>query len=438
MNMNEIKNAVAETAKRCGAEQYEIQIHVSERAGTEAMKQEISSVTYSQSGGISIRCIMNGKSGYASGELIDAKEAVKLTEKACINASIVESEDPVGLFAGSDTYQTVEESDKALPSVEDMKTTALELQKLIHTASDKIIPGSRSSVSASRGSSYLSNSLGLDLHYASSMEIHGVSINVKDGDAIADQYRMALHEKETLEETVAKATETALSKLGAETVASGKYDLILDKNTLRSILGVYAHVFSAKSAYLKTTLYADKEGEMIASPNVTIIDDPFHPEKTGHCPYDGEGVAAYKKNVVENGCLKTLLYNRMYAKLMNKETTGNATDAKNIAPRGLYLAPGTTTEEELLKKLDNGLYITGVTGLHAGANTQTGDFSLQAEGFLVENGIKTRPLINFTIADNFYELLKKIDTIADTVEFGLGMGIGAPEILIRNISVAGK
>ena len=125
MNMNEIKTAVAEAAKRAGAEQYEIQIHISERAGAEAMKQEISSVTYSQSGGITIRCIINGKSGYASGELINAEEAAKLTEKACIHASIIESEDPVGIFAGSDSYQTVEENDKALPAVEDMKATAL-------------------------------------------------------------------------------------------------------------------------------------------------------------------------------------------------------------------------------------------------------------------------------------------------------------------------
>ena len=171
---------------------------------------------------------------------------------------------------------------------------------------------------------------------------------------------------------------------------------------------------------------------------MTLIDDPFYPEKFGHCPFDGEGVAVYAKNVIENGKLNTLLYNRMYGKLLGKDTTGNAADATHIEPKGLYFAPGTLSNEELMKKLGDGLYLTGLQGLHAGANVQSGDFSLQAEGFRVENGIKTAPVKNFTIAGNFYNLLKQVDALSSQVKFGVGSDFGSPEILFTDVSVSGK
>lgn len=109
-----------------------------------------------------------------------------------------------------------------------------------------------------------------------------------------------------------------------------------------------------------------------------------------------------------------------------------------MSPRACISPPGDLSETALLERLGTGLYITGLNGLHAGANTQSGDFSLQAEGFFVEGGKKVRPVKNFTIADNFFSLLKKIDAVADTVEFGTGSSYGAPEVLVTDISVSGK
>ena len=149
-------------------------------------------------------------------------------------------------------------------------------------------------------------------------------------------------------------------------------------------------------------------------------------------------MAVYTKNVIENGRLNTLLYNRMYAKLLGKETTGNAADATHIQPKGLYFAPGRLTNEELLKELGDGLYLTSLQGLHAGANVQSGDFSLQADGFLVKDGVKVAPIKNFTVADNFYALLKKVTALSCEVKFGVGRDYGSPEILFSDIAVSGK
>ncbi len=442
MNTEAIKKAVAEAAAKYGAESYEIVINTEESAGAEAMKKEISSVTYSRSSTMQVRCVVAGKSGYAVSELVTPEAAAEAVEQACANASVVDDLDEMPLFPGSEHYEEVHDVVPELPSTEEMKAMALELQEKTYAASDKIVDGTQSQVSGMKVSQMLLNSAGLDLSYDSGMVYRVAMAAVKDSkdgaEDAADDYAIADASKETADETVKKAVDGALNNLWADTVDSGKYNIIIDAATMRSLLGVYSTIFSARSAYMKISMLAGKEGEVVASENVTVVDDPFHPEKFGHCPFDGEGVATYTKNVIEKGVLKTLLYNRMYAKLMGKETTGNARDAKTIAPNGLYLAAGEYSEEALLEKLGNGIYVTGLDGLHAGANTQSGDFSLKASGFLVENGKKTRPVKNFTIADNFFNMIKKVDALSDKVKFSITSSVGSPDVLFTDVAVSGK
>ncbi len=438
MNYSEIKNAIAEAAAEAGAEGYEAMIEAGVSAGAEALKDEISSVTYSRTGSITVRCVKGGKSGYAESELVTPEVAAELVYRACANADVVDDPDEVPLFAGSESYTVIEEEKQEIPSAEELIAHTLELQKKVYSVSDKIVDGTQSFVSGMSDERVFMNSAGLDLSYESSLVYHGVVAAVKDGDSAEENFEVSDVRKKTTDEIAKEAAETALLKLGAESVPSGRYDIIIDKGTMRSLLSVFSTVFSARSAFLKTTLLAGKEGEKVASDILTITDDPFHPDKFGKCPFDAEGVAVYKKNIIENGVLKTLLYNRMYAKLFGRETTGNASSAKNISPKGMYIEAGTLTSDELLGKLGNGIYITELKGMHAGAKTQSGDFSLEAAGFLVENGKKTKPIKNFTIADNFFSLIKKVSALSDKVEFGAGSSYGAPEVMFTDVSVSGK
>jgi PmbA protein len=107
----------------------------------------------------------------------------------------------------------------------------------------------------------------------------------------------------------------------------------------------------------------------------------------------------------------------------------------------MYLAGGDITEEELLRKAGNGVYINSLGGLHAGANPISGDFSLQSAGFLIENGVKTTAVKAFTVAGNFYELLKNITAVANNSHLPTAMGMtafGAPTTLVEGLSIAGK
>lgn len=438
MNTKAIKEAVARAAAEYGVQDYEISLSARESAGAEALKDEISSVTYSNSGTMKVRCVKDGRSGYATSDLIDPAAAAELVATACANAGVIDDTDTLGLFPGSESYRSTDDRAADLPATDEMKEQTMDLQRRTYAASDKVVDGTQCAVQGMRFTSAMMNSAGLDLDYGCSIVFRVVSAGVKDGEDAADDYRVVRTDAEDPQTTVDKTVTGALSKLGAEPVDSGKYNIIIASGALRDLLETYADVFSARSAYLKTSLLAGKEGQEVASPLVTLVDDPFYPGKFLHCPFDGEGVAVYAKNVIEKGQLKTLLYNRMYAKLMDRQTTGNAADAKFIEPKGLYFAPGELTAEQLLAKLGSGLYITALNGLHAGANVQSGDFSLQAEGYLVEGGKKTRPVKNITIADNFFQMLKKVDAISDKVEFGAVSDFGAPEILFTQVSVSGK
>ena len=438
MNMERIKNAVAEAAKRFGAEGYELTVSAKEETSVETLKKEITGVSYARSGTMTVRCVVDGRSGYASSELVTPEAAEAIVETACDNAGVVDDADQVDLFPGSAHYEISRDRAIELPDADALRDRALRLQELAYAASDKVIDGTQSFVSGLNLVQDVMNSAGLQLHYETGLVYQGISVAVRDGEEAADEFCLTDVAKKTLEETVEKAVSGALGKLGADTVPSGKYDIIMDSSTVQSLLQTYASVFSARSAYLKTTLLAGKEGQVIASEKLTLVDDPFHPEKFGHCPFDGEGVAVYAKNVIEKGRLNTLLYNRMYGKLLGKQTTGNAASATAIEPKGLYIAPGELTNEELLKKLGDGLYLTSLQGLHAGANVQSGDFSLQADGYLVRDGVKVAPIKNFTVADNFYELLKKVADVSAELKFGVGSDYGAPEVLFTDVAVSGK
>ena len=437
-NMDLIQKAVAGAAEQFGAEGYELTISTREDTGVEALKKEISTVSYSRSGSMVVRCVVDGKSGYAASELVTPEAAALIVETACDNARVLDEADQVGLFPGSDHYETSRDTCLELPGTDEMKERALRMQELAYEADHKVVDGTLTVVTGMNVVQDVMNSAGLRLHYETGLVFQGVQAAVKDGDEAADDFCLSDISKKTPEYTVQKAVSGALSKLGADTIPSGKYDVIMDSATICSLMQRYADVFSARSAYLKTTLLAGREGEPVASERLTLIDDPFYPEKFGHCPFDGEGVAVYTKKVIENGVLNTLLYNRMYARLLGRETTGNASSATSIEPKGLYIAPGTLTNEELLKKLGDGLYLTSLQGLHAGANVQSGDFSLQADGFLVKDGVKASPIKNFTVAGNFFQLLKQVADVSSEVKFGVGSDYGAPDVLFSGLAISGK
>ena len=442
MEFNVLKEAIEKRASELGVKEYEIYYESSSKSSAEALGDEISSLSSSESGGICFRCSVDGKMGYASTQLMETSEVAELVERAMENGRATEKPDSVGIFAGSPRYGCPSVAEFVPLSPDELKESVMSIQREIYSADSRVVDGTQAQVESVEETVRIVNSHGLDLSNRSGINIVLAAPVVEDAGEHQDDYIVKEYGKLSDKELAEKAVEGALAKIGADTVPTGKYNIVFDAVQMRTILGVFVGAFSAKTAQAGMSRLAGKEGERIAADIITITDDPMREGTPMQTYFDAEGVAAFKKDVVRDGVLLTLLHNRETAKKAGCETTGNASKASYSAPidvrsHTFCIEAGINTEEELLKLAGNGIYINEVKGLHAGANPVTGDFSIESAGFLIENGIKTVPVKSFTVAGNFFDLLREISALADRVDIGFS-GIGAPTVFVKNMSVAGK
>ena len=448
MDFKTFKEAVISAAKERGITEYELYYRVSESTNVETFRHEIKEFSSGLEGGVCFRCIVNGKMGYASTEKLSAEQAVSIVSRAAENAGILETDDKAFLGRGGEAYEPLELTSYELPTVQEMTETALNGDKLLYEEDSAVIDGSAAAVSCGKEQIAIYNSNGLDLNYENNVALFIASSVVSDGTEMANSYDIKAGGLSDLEadKIVSKAVADAKSKLGADVAPTGAYPVVFAPEAMTSLLSTFCGVFSSENTQKGLSRLDGKEGEKIAADIVTLVDDPFYKDSTMPINFDAEGSPTHTKNVIENGVLKTLLYNLKTADAAGRVTTGNASKNSynskvDISPFTMYLAAGDLTEEELLKKADNGVYINFLGGLHAGANPITGDFSLQSGGYMIENGVKTYAVKSFTVAGNFYELLNQITALSNKVElpgFGGMTAFGSPSVLVEGLTVAGK
>lgn len=448
MDFQEFKNLVIAAAEAKGLTEYELYYQTSEETSVEAFRHEINAFSSTLEGGVCFRCIYNGKMGYASSQALNEAEAVSLVEQAMEGASVLETEEEVFLGEGGQTYAELPPSKLALATTDELRELALASQDALYAADPMVVDGTQSQTVAQKMSIAICNSKGLDLsHECTINALIGMAV-VSNGEEMAESYDFSMGDlKEIkLDAYADKIVKKAIAKLGGEPAPTGSYPVIFSAGAMADLLATFSPVFSSKNAQKGLSRLKGQEGEMVASPVVTLVDDPFYEKSLAKMPFDAEGSPTYRKNVIEAGKLETLLYNLETAYKEGRKTTGNASKGNyaspvSINPFTMYLAPGEMTEDELLEKAQNGVYINFLGGLHAGANEISGDFSLQSGGFLIENGKKTSPVKSFTVAGNFFQLLKGITAVASNLEVpnpSNTTAYGSPSVLVEGLSIAGK
>lgn len=448
MDYKLLKQAIEDEAKLWGLNEYEIYYMSSEELSVDTLNKEPNSFSSGNSGGICLRVLYDGKIGYASSELMEENEMRALVSRAKANAIATEKPDTVGIYKGSESYAELKNADYQLKGAAELKKVCAELADEVYAASDKVAAGTATYGVTAGFEIHLSNSHGLDLSTKCGINlVQAMAVICDDG-----RYENSYDAKELKGEDIDLAVlakgivDEAILKANAGFVDSGKYNVVFSGKQMRMLLGVYSSAFSAKMAQMGMSLLKGKEGEKIAADIVTITDDPMREGVSIQTNFDAEGVAAYRKAVVEDGVLKTLLHNRETARAQGVTSTGNASKGSYaspvaISPYAFCLEAGEYTEDQLFAMAKDGVYITGLKGLHAGANSVTGDFSLEAEGFKIVDGKLGEAVKTFTVAGNFFELLKSIVALSDKVDVGVTGGFttfGAPAVLLHDMSIAGK
>jgi PmbA protein len=277
--------------------------------------------------------------------------------------------------------------------------------------------------------------------YSESSSSLSVSVLAGEGTAMERDYDYAsaayAEDLRSPEDIGRRAGEQAVRRLNPRKVETAQVPVVYDPRVARSLVSHLASAINGVSVARGTTFLKDKLGQRLFPEAVTIVDDPLRRRGHRSRPFDGEGIATRRRNIVDKGVLTTWILDLSSARQLGLETTGHATRGTSSPPSpsaaNLYLEPGTVNPTELMADIASGFYVTELIGF--GVNGVTGDYSRGASGFWIENGDLTYAVSEVTVAGNLNHMFANI-TAADDLEFRYG--IDAPTVRVDGLTVAGR
>lgn len=447
MELNLFVKELFSKAQEEGFSEYEVYYVDRESLSISVYKEEVEKYNLNNSAGLSFRGKFGDRIGYSYTEILDEDAIEMLVKKAKENVLAIENNDIQFIYEGDKEYKEISTYHEELEDIpaDKLINIAISMEKEAKKYCNKVESFSGCSVSYSSGKYGIINSKGLNLSNKSNLLTAYVVPIVKDLDKMYDGcgYVVAKSLNDVKPDKIAKmGVDEALSKIGGTSIASGNYKVIINNEAMVSLLSTFAGIFSGDAVQKGLSLLKDKEGEIIAADIVNLVDDPHLEDGLASVSFDDEGVATLKTYLIKNGKLNSLLHNLKTANKAGVKSTGNGFKSSyaspiSVSPTNFYIEPCINSLEEMTKKINKGLIITDFAGLHSGANSITGDFSLAAKGFYIEDGIKTHPVEQITVAGNFFTLLNNIEEIGSDLKFPMS-SVGSPSIVIKELSIAGE
>ena len=233
------------------------------------------------------------------------------------------------------------------------------------------------------------------------------------------------------------AGERAVERLNPRKIETKRVPVVFDRRVAGSMVGHLAGAINGSAVARKTSFLKDRLGDRLFKPGIGVVDDPLRRRGLRSRPFDAEGVATDRLALVDDGVLMSWLLDSATARELGLATTGHAQRGVSSTPSpgssNLHLCPGSASREALMADIGEGFYVTDLIGM--GVNQVTGDYSRGAYGFWIENGRKSFPVSEVTIAGNLADMFREL-TPADDLEFRYG--INAPTTRVEGLTVAGR
>jgi PmbA protein len=391
---------------------------------------------------IGLRVLLGKKQAFVSSTDASSEALDELVTRALAMARSVPEDAYCGLAEPEQLARDIPEIEVYDPS-EPATEVLIERAKLCEEAA-RAVTGVTNSEGAEAGWSSsriaLAASNGFSGGYAISRHSMGVSVLAGEGLKMERDYEFSSRthgaDLEDPAEIGRRAGERAVKRLGSRKAATGRFPVIYDPRVSAGLLGHLAGAISGPAVARGTSFLKDKMGEAIFADSIVIVDDPHRPRGLRSKPFDGEGIANSRRNVIEHGCLTTWIMSLSSARQLGLESTGHAARGTSGPPgpsvSNLYMEPGTASAAELMADIAQGFYVNEMMGM--GVNTVTGDYSRGASGFWIENGELTHPVSEVTVAGNLKDMFLAL-TPADDLKFRYGTD--APTLRIDAMTVAG-
>lgn len=407
---------------------------------------EIEHFVSAQSEGIGVRVIRDGRTGFAYAGTLEDTALAEVLAEARDNLGFGTVDEWAGL-AGDDgvplTAQELWNESLAAAPTEDKIELAFELERLT-TSFDHRVRVDDANYVDSHGESAVVTTTGI----SRSGRQNGCYVSVStlaDGDGETQTgfgFSVGRHLGEIdLERAAREASDRATRLLGAHKPTSGRVTVVLDPFVTAQVLSVIAATVNGEALVKGRSIFRDRLGEQVASPLVTLIDDPTDPRAFTAAEVDGEGLAARRNVLIDDGRLEAFVHSTYSARRAGTTSTGNAIRAgfsttPGVGTLALRLAPGTRRQDELIAGIEDGLLVQSVSGIHSGVNPVSGDFSTGAAGLLIRNGELGAPVREFTIATTLQRMLLDVIEIGGDVEW-LPMRAAGVSLVIADITMSG-
>ena len=385
--------------------------------------------------------------GYSYTEKIDKNSIDLLVADAIENAQIIEMDDQEELFAGADHYETLHRYFEPVANLapHELITAAFDMEKAALAANPLVKQVINCSVAKSEGETFIDNTKGLHCHTKHTNVSAGVYLMASNEKqtATGGEYDFTLRDfgKLNVKEIAETAAREAVSKLDVDSIATGNYPIILRYDAATQLLHSFASILSGEVVEKGFSRLQGKLGEKVGGSNITFVDDPLMAEVPGGASFDAEGFPTKKLELIKEGMLQSFMHNMKTAKKAGTLSTGNAgksgyNGTVSVGPHNLYLQPGLESLADLISETNHGICIVELQGTNAGINTVSGDFSLSAIGFLIENGKLGRGINQITVSGNLYDMLYQIEDIANDLQ--IKSNVSSPSIKVKSLTVAGK
>jgi PmbA protein len=442
--MKTLGEHIISSALRKGADMAEVYLNNNKELFIEVRNGSVETMKLAGERGLGLRLIKDNRAGFAFTSDLSKERVEEILEQALANASSA-AEDRFRVIPGpAAEYPELDLYDRKIAN--NPVERKIELARVMEDAARNHDPR----VKIIEGSSYtdvdteitLLNSRGVELNYRGAYCGIYISLVAVQGDESQTGFALNYSLKyDDLDGPAAgrEAAARAVRMLGARPVPSQKVPVVFEPYVAAGFLGILAPALTAEAVQKGRSLFAGRQGQKVASDQVSITDDGARPGGVASAPFDGEGVPTLRTRLISGGIIEGFLHNTYTAAKEGVQSTGNGVrtsfkSTPEVGTTNFFMESGSTSPPDIITGLEKGFYVTEVLGMHT-ANPISGDFSLGAAGLMIEKGKFSFPVRGVALAGNIIDMMKKIERVGNDITF-FG-GIGSPTILVSEITLSG-
>jgi len=429
-----VESALAR-ARRAGATAVEIAANSSIGLSVSVRRGECETLEHTQDRDVSVSVLMGRRKGHATSADLSLQSIDACVDKA-IDIARFTQEDPCNGLAEAELMATQFPDLDIWHPVDLDVTGAIERARVCEAAGledARITNSEGASFDAGFGLGVYGNSHGFIGRSAGTRFSQSCVLIAGKDDRMQRDYsydsRRSLQDVEPAELTGREAARRTVSRLGARQIKTGQMPVLLASEVARSLLGHLLGAISGTALYRQASFLVNASGTTLFPDWAVLRERPYLLRGIASAAFDAEGVQTRERNIIEAGVLQGYALSSYSARRLGLTTTANAGGVRNL----LFEAGG-SGNEDLLRTLGNGIYVTEVMG--QGVSLVTGDYSRGASGFLVENGEITHAVEEITIAGNLREMFRGIAAAGPLIDTRGNIHVG--EILLERMTIAGS